>query len=114
MRPEKRRAGRAIRKARREQREAVAVAIPQIMEIWSNVVEGIAAGFQALGEAALATSRAMRGTPERKPPALPALPRALPPAGPGLGDPSQSGGEALRSALRAYEDDRPFEGIGDD
>lgn len=114
MRPEKRRAGRAIRKARREQREAMEAALPRINEVLSALMESVANGFTAFGEAMKAAADSIRGTVRRNPPSLPPSVTALPPAGPSAGDPSHSGGEALRSALSAWEDDRPFEGIGDD
>lgn len=114
MLPEKRRAGRAIRKARRELNEAIAAAdIDQIMEMLGGVGRLLAEAFEGFGRAFVAFGEGFRAAMEASATPQPPSLVALPSADPETGDPSQSGVEGRRSHLRAVEDDDPFEGIGD-
>jgi hypothetical protein len=112
MLPEKRRQGRAIRKRQRAVVRLVAAVSEVAMAIrkFGEVVHRIATMiFERLEPLVLPflTYRRQYAYWLRQDRG------ALPPSGALAGDPSYSGGQALRSAPVASDDDDPFQGIGD-
>lgn len=110
MLPDKRRAGRAIRKARREARPDWLLAL----EAFGMFANALAEFFEVLGRAFISVADAMRTPPAR-------VDFAVLPGGsvrelsrPPEGDHSQNGVYRVTEAHSASEDDNPFEGIGDD
>lgn len=120
MLPEKRRAGRAIRKEQRQARESA--------QKWADFVAAARVAIVALTEFQLAVVAAAGEFVERFSRAtgpywviqeldaspLPLGPPAVATAEPGAGTPSQTGGEALRSAPGAIEGMEPHLTIYDE
>jgi hypothetical protein len=108
MHPDRRRAGRAIRKARRQERERVTdyVFSGQFGRDFSVAVSGLAAAFASVGEAILNVGRALRMPPTRNQVALPPAPGALRRSGPPSPYPTQSGVERAREAYSDSAEER--------
>jgi len=98
MHPDRRRAGRAIRKQRRLEREQENVDLwAAVATIFADLPKIVGAAFVSLGEAALSVGRSMQGIPEQNRLALPPAPGAVRRSEGGSLSPTHSEVKALRS-----------------
>jgi hypothetical protein len=120
MHPDRRRAGRAIRKQRRQARE-VAEAFRLLGLVAEEAARNVGAFIQTIMEAGASIAAGFsryRGPvwvfQELDAPSLPLGPPAVATSEPGTGAPSHSGGQALRSAPGAIEGMEPHFTIYDE
>jgi hypothetical protein len=97
MHPDRRRAGRAIRKQRRLEQEQALDMLPAMAAFFAHLSELFGSAFEAMGRAFLEIGRSMQTPPERNRLALTPSPGALRLSEASTGRPTQTGGQALRS-----------------